>query len=508
MALVVGCGDDETSGITSSSSSSSSVTGSGGAGGSSGSGDGGSGGSIDTTGSGGQGGGGHGGGSASLEGAAKVVALSASGADAFYGVAYAADGSFYAAGFAAEGPETSSDRSMVVAKFTAAGDLDTSFGDAGIAKKNVAVGGAAGETARAVIVQSTGKIVIGGTVEADVAAAGTAAQDRDIALVRFNADGTIDDTFGAAGVQLLDLSAGVEVSGSGGPTLSGADSMWSLSVTSDDKILVHGTKRAGGTVDGSAGPRPDSDWAVVRVKADGGLDETFGVAGVFSFDIDQVAGQARTGTLLADGSFIGAGYANTPSLGSQQPVVYKVDTQGKLDTTFGAAGVFHDTVLPALAEAYAAQPQGDKLVTAGYGRKTSTDVIGWLSIRLTATGQLDPTYGSDGVVQLTLEERSNARGLVILPDQRPLLFGGGSRIADKTEATVAVLEADGAFDATYGSGGVKSYDLGGTADVFWAGAVSPDQSKVAIVGLKGVAAADASAASNDDAAVLVLSIGE
>jgi len=68
--------------------------------------------------------------------------------------------------------------------------------------------------------------VIGGPIEHDVTATGTAAADRDLALVRFTSDGGLDTGFGTNGIVRLDLATGVEVQGSNGPTLAGADFLW------------------------------------------------------------------------------------------------------------------------------------------------------------------------------------------------------------------------------------------------------------------------------------------
>ena len=80
--------------------------------------------------------------------------------DRFWGVAHDATGRIYAAGFINDGGDTR----FAVTRFSAAGVKDTSFGDAGTAQVNVATAGTV-ETARAVVVQSDGKIVVVGHVE-------------------------------------------------------------------------------------------------------------------------------------------------------------------------------------------------------------------------------------------------------------------------------------------------------------------------------------------------------
>lgn len=424
--------------------------------------------------------------------------LSKTGHDVFYGAAYDDTGRLLAVGFRAEGIDSASDRAMVVARFTKDGELDPTFGSDGVAVKNVKVGGN-GETARGIIVQSTGKIVIGGTVEG-----GTVAGDRDVALVRFNTDGTVDETFGAEGVVVLDFNVGHEKVDGG---LASPDNLWNL-VASGDQIVVHGNQRAQGTTAGGE-PREDNDWVVVRLTADGALDDTFGTGGKFTLDIDNVSGNARAALVLADGSVIGTGYSKTPSAGNTtQAVVYKVDNTGKLDTTFGVNGVFHDVVLPETTEIYALAQQGDKFVSTGYGRPSGGDDLDWVSLRLNADGSLDTTWGDDGAVLIDYAGfNDNARNLVALPDGRFVMVGGGRTDASTVDAMVAVLKADGTLDTSFHQTGKKIWDLGGLSDMFWGVAVSPIDGTVAVVGAKAVGA-EATAANNDDAAVLFLSLGK
>jgi uncharacterized delta-60 repeat protein len=435
---------------------------------------------------------------------ATMVPMSQAGSDAFFGVAYAADGSFFAAGFHADSFESSSDRSFALAKFTAAGALDPDFGDDGIATINVAVDGAGGEAARVVALQADGKIVIGGAIEHDVEATGTAASDRDIALVRFLDSGAVDEDFGDAGVAIYDLGEGVEVEGTMGPTLSAADSLWSLTLTDDDGMVLHGATRTPAALEDAE--RTDSDWFVLRLDDAGEPVAMFGEDGVFTLDLSEVNASARFASVLADGSIIGAGYANTPGLGTVQPVVYKLTPDGDLDETFGEGGVFHQTVLAGQTETYGVAVVGDKLVTTGYGKTTADGQLDWVSLRLTMDGELDTTWGDDGAVVIDRDGfNDNSRAIVALPDGAVLLIGGGRADADTLDAFIAVLDGDGELDDRFGddNSGKQVLDLGGVGDMLWNAVVAPDGSRAVMVGHKG-AGSSPSADNNDDAAVLIL----
>jgi uncharacterized delta-60 repeat protein len=458
------------------------------------------------------------------EGTPQIVRLSTTGHDRFYGLTYDADGNIFVTGQVATTADANADFALFVAKFLPSGGLDGSFGMAGVSTLNVTVGGKAAEVARGVVVQSTGKIVIAGTAEHDINAAGLLANDTDLVLVRFNADGSIDEGFGTLGVVRHNLNDAVETTNTqGNPALGGADAQGSLSLAAEDKLVVFGAQRGLGdrTINGT-GPRVDSDWAIIRLNADGSFDNTSSQDGKVLLDIGEANASARSATVLADGSIIGAGYTTTNALTdnmgdtTQQPVLFKVTPAGEFDATFatedqwGATGVWFDYAVapPLRGEAYGAAMQSDgRFVTMGYGPTSveggsGSDIV---SFRFSASGEIDRTYGSsNGAAWVDVGKwGDNGRAALVLPDDRVLGIGGGRLPADvnpSQEAALVLLSKDGIPDESFGAGGIRTYDLdGGTADHFWNGAVSPAKDQVAIVGLRG-----APAGQNDDGVLLLL----
>jgi uncharacterized delta-60 repeat protein len=441
----------------------------------------------------------EGGGGGPASAAPRTVAVSPTGPDRFYGVTHDGEGNVYAVGQVASSNDTNADMATVVAKFSAAGALDQTFGSQGFAVRNL-VSGTNGELCRNIVVQSTGKIAVVCTLEHPGAAD---ARDRDIAVARFNADGTKDTGFGADGVVTLDLSTGV-VNG----TAFSADGGWGLARYADDRLVVSGAQvRAGGT---------DTDFALVRLLADGRRDATFGTNGVFTLDTlaNGVSNDAsaRSVTILpgTDG-VIGAGYQ--PAVGADtKPVVYKVTDGGVLDTTFGTQGVFSQSLLSEQTETYevAVQPLpagGYALVTTGYGRQASTETTDVVSLRLSAAGVLDRTWGTNGLVRVDIGGfGDNSRRLVVLPDRRVLLVGGGRPTAANVDGALVLLTPDGQPDETFSSTGWRLYDLGGPADFLWGVSLSPDGKTVALAGIKGVGTAPTPASANDDASLLILPV--
>jgi len=441
-------------------------------------------------------------GTQTMGGKLTIAAVSATGHDHFFGVVFDAAGNIYATGQVAQGTDTTTDYACVVAKFTPAGELDTTFGDHGYAIRNVAVG-TNGELFRGIVIQSDGKIVVSGSVEHAGAAD---ARDRDIALLRFTPDGQNDPTFGNDGVVILTLSTGVAV----GTTFS-TNSVWGLAKYPDDRLVLSGGRVREGA--------DDTDYVVVRLTKDGAYDTTFATGGVFALDreiIDVTNGNAlkhnnaspRNIELLpGTEGIIAAGYQSIPGRDTE-PVIYKLTDDGVLDATFSGDGVFDDYLLDEQTEAYVARKQGDKLVTTGYGRDTAAQTTDVLSLRFTADGTLDPTYGTNGMVRIDVGGfADNSRNLAVLADNRILLSGGGRKIADNVDGWVALLTPDGAPDTRLSPTGWKTIDLGGPADFLWSVALSPDEKMAAFVGIKGVGTG-AAAGANDDSALYLLPLDQ
>ncbi|HYQ01558.1 MAG TPA: hypothetical protein VER96_22950 [Polyangiaceae bacterium] len=423
----------------------------------------------------------------------KTFDITPGGNDRFYGVAFDADDNIYAVGVTSSAFDATADYATVVAKFSPDGELDPSFGDHGYAIRNVAVG-LAGELARGIALQSDGKIIVSECVEHAGAAD---ARDRDIAVLRFNADGTKDADFGVDGSQIIDLSDGVLV---GSSYL--ADSAWGLDVYPDDRIVI-----SGGLV---AASKTDTDFALIRLTKDGAFDKTFGSQGVFTLDtlvgdpaVSNNASPRNLTILPGTQGIIGAGYQPVPGFDTK-PVVYRVSNAGKLDKTFGVDGVFSESVLPEQTETYAAVPQSDgSLVTTGYGRELSSETTDIVSLRLKPNGTRDTNYGTDGLVRIDVGGfADNSRKLVVLPNDHLVLVGGGRPTSADVDGVVVALDADGQPETSFAAKGFKTFDLGGPADFLWGVGLSRSQKRVVAVGIKGATANT----SSDDAALLILDL--
>ena len=192
-------------------------------------------------------------------------------------VAVQPDGKTIVAGEARKDPNSLATFALV--RFNKDGKLDLSFGTGG--KVFTPFDEFNGSGALAVAVQSDGKIVAAGH------AANPDAHHDTFALARYNADGTLDDTFGKGGLVLTAIY---------GPTGAGpTDRANAVAIDSQGRIIVAG--ESGSFL---------YDFAVARYLADGSLDQSFGGKGFVVLDF---GGDDRANALAvqSDGKIIVGG---------------------------------------------------------------------------------------------------------------------------------------------------------------------------------------------------------
>jgi uncharacterized delta-60 repeat protein len=84
---------------------------------------------------------------------------------------------------------------------------------------------------------------------------------------------------------------------------------------------------------------PPRDHAVARFNANGSLDTTFGAGGRVKFDVRSTDDRAREMLVQSDGKIVLVGSSQRPGLaGGFDTVVSRLNTDGSLDPSFGAAG--------------------------------------------------------------------------------------------------------------------------------------------------------------------------
>ncbi|MEN9804552.1 MAG: hypothetical protein RIS41_1399 [Actinomycetota bacterium] len=361
---------------------------------------------------------------------------------------------------------------------------------------------------RSLAVQPDGKIVVAGYA----ILSGTT---RHFMIARYEADGTLDPTFGTGGVSI--------------PTFDGAErTINDIAIDSVGRIVVVGFHyvfpnryasiarfRSDGSLDpnfNSAGPTPglltldltgdeeifqsvalhpddrivaagytyvanDANAVLVRLTANGLPDTTFDTDGIVVQPLANGNDFVRSIEIDANGRYVLAGYAQQGAASDMS--ISRYTTAGALDLSFGVQGraiiaVGSDT---SSTGDVVVRPDGSILVAGMTNFPLPNKIV---LVRLLNDGSLDPAFGANG---LSVSQLGYAHHLVgsaaLTADGRIVVIGSAQQPNLSYGLLLTRFTASGDLDTSFGDGGHVLRQLGPDADFFFDGAVLPDGSVVA-----------------------------
>lgn len=194
--------------------------------------------------------------------------------------------------------------------------------------------------------------------------------------------------------------------------------------------------------------------ALARYDVAGSLDATFGTGGLVTADVSPFR-EAYAAALQPDGKIVAAGTAY-PGGYCCQFALARYNGDGSLDGSFGTGGVVITNIggLPG-ASAVAIQSDGKIVVAGGAGNPLTQD---FALARYDTNGGLDATFGTGGVVTTDLGGTDGASDVVIRADGRILVVGGGGPGHD---FALVLYASNGALETSFGTGGKVTTDFGG-----------------------------------------------
>ena len=274
---------------------------------------------------------------------------------------------------------------------------------------------------KSVAVQSDGKIVVAG-----YATVGRAAQ---IALVRYNMDGSLDKSFNGTGKVITAVGDG-DCKGQG------------VALQSDGKIVVAGYSFMPGGKD-------RAEFTVLRYNPDGTLDSDFGESGKVTSEIGDSSDSANSVALQDDGKIVVAGDTLAP--GNNDFAVARYNANGSPDTSFNGTGkATADFSKLDYGRSVAVHSDG-KIVVAGDAEHG--DVRTFAVARFNANGTPDISFNKTG--KLTTDfggANAGARGVAVQSDGKIVVAGFAS--TDGTEKFALVrYNPDGTLDTSFGGTG-------------------------------------------------------
>jgi uncharacterized delta-60 repeat protein len=401
-------------------------------------------------------------------------------------------------------------------RYVEGGTFDAGFSGGAVATK---IDASEFEYALAVALQS-GKIIAAG--HSVLAGQGV------IALVRYNADGSLDTGFGSSGIVRTAV-----------PSVNAVATAVVVQpglLPADDKILVAGstfvpsTATAGivlarystnGTLDTGfaggqgfvsaaigpgtsvdnaslalqgasivvAGATTAGDFVLRRYDSTGVLDQAFGTNGTTTTHVGTSA-MGPAIALQSDGKIVAAGASGSIASPPMNAVLVRYGTNGILDMSFGGAGtgmVFTDIGSSNnFANAVAVQTPDDKIVVAGHAFfDLDADTSDITLLRYNANGTPDTGFGTNGTgaVVTDLGAFDNALYVALYPDpDNRIVVSGNTGSGIAISSAVLRFTPGGALDPTFGTGGIVTTAPKGPSIAASANAVlvQPDRSIVVV----------------------------
>jgi uncharacterized delta-60 repeat protein len=317
-----------------------------------------------------------------------------------------------------------------------AAPLDPTYGDAGIARVPTAAIG--NRIAMSTTTDPHGQMVV-------------KVNGGDEGLVRFTADGHLDESFGVGGLARIPSNFG-----------------FLRMDASDDAIVLGGSYFDPVTSETRA--------AVMRLHADGTPDTGFGGDGIVAVGSPSARDTAMGVDLGSDGSVAFVVGLQGLALGYS---VYHYRADGSPDPAFGTGGGL-SFAAPAGWQIFSQGLRIDSVGRVTFAEADERQDTNGVVVeartrarRLLPSGALDPTFGSGGISTIPTFE---ALFLSLDPSDGSLLLGG----VESGHGSIAKLRADGQLDRRFGGDGTA---LGAGSDqpsrLVWGLAALPDGRVVA-----------------------------
>lgn len=292
-----------------------------------------------------------------------------------------------------------SEADFALVKLTSNGTVDNNFGPNGRlvidfqGRKDEATG---------LALTADNKILISGTTS------NPNGSESAFAIAKFNADGTLDISFGNSGREITGFGANFATCGA-------------IVIQPDNKIVL------GGTLANQSG---QSNFALARLTAGGILDNAFGTAGRISIDFYQKNDFLKSLTMQGT-DIIAAGITFNDNTNTDADFgIIRLNTDGSLDNSFGNLGkVKTDYNGNYNAVSQVGILSTGEIVVSGSTNDYSSE-FGFIVAGYTADGMPDPNFGTNGFTETLFADPSAAYGMAIQADDKIVVTGHAASLTE------------------------------------------------------------------------------
>ncbi|MEO5905888.1 MAG: T9SS type A sorting domain-containing protein [Saprospiraceae bacterium] len=241
--------------------------------------------------------------------------------------------------------------------------------------------------------------------------------------------------------------------------LDNAEQCHAITIQPDGRILLAGQT----TYHSNITHEVEDDFVIVRLTQDGSLDHTFGNGGYLITHLGQEYEWANEIIIQEDEKIIVVGISS--NLGSAQFAMIRYESNGDIDLSFGNEGIVRTSILHwNEATAVVILPDGKIILggtvnTGAFPRRTY-----FAMVRYHQNGTIDSLFGHDGFVQTDLAGSQGddyVFSMLLEPDGKIVLGGYANFIfQDYADIGVVRYNADGTLDTSFGNGGMFIHTIG------------------------------------------------
>lgn len=212
-----------------------------------------------------------------------------------------------------------------------------------------------------------------------------------------------------------------------------------------------------------------ADMLLLRLnKADGTLDNTFGVNGVVIFSLTDYDDFLQGMDIQPNGKIVVSGTMGVIDGFDLEntPVVVRFNADGTLDTGFGTNGftLFSADAIDNELTSCTVITEGanaGKIMATGHWQNTFTGAMDFdlMALRLNADGSPDATFGTNGKVTISLNGGIDDCFGLALDNGGNAYLGGFTTLPTTLELAMALVKLDvsGNLVSTFGNGGIVTY---------------------------------------------------
>lgn len=362
-------------------------------------------------------------------------------------IAVDGDGNYLVAATQTISGEFSTTSSVILTRYTPAGQRDATFGTNGSVTTNLGLDFA---FSAGVVVDADGNYVVGGYGSIEVQDGEDFLFFTGAGLARFTPDGDLDSTFGGGD--------GIVT------TLFSADTVNSLEASA---VIMDGSDRflLAGQI--SSEPDFDQDFALLRYTSSGVLDTAFGTDGLARADFGATTDAAADVVVDANSRYVVTGRTFNDNDSTNNFGVARFTEAGILDNTFGSGGVAVIDFGPTddIPQSIAVDASGRYVIAGTAFNNIDGTTADFALARLTTSGALDTTFGGGtGRVQTDLSNTSyeflgDGNSLVIDSNGNLVVVGYFETPDFTSDFAIVRYTPAGVLDATFGTGGILTTDF-------------------------------------------------